>query len=55
LQDRLQGLQTLRALAALMVLIGQVLAEAEHYMALPLPFDAIPWTRGVDIFFKASA
>lgn len=51
---RLPGLQALRALAALMVLVGHVLAEAEHYFALPLPGDAIPWTRGVDIFFVIS-
>ncbi|MGJ8543875.1 MAG: acyltransferase family protein [Sulfitobacter sp.] len=51
---RLQSLQTLRALAALMVLIGHVIAEAEHYFGIPLPGDAIPWTRGVDIFFVIS-
>ncbi len=51
---RLPGLQALRGLAALMVLIGHVLAEAEHYFALPLPGDAMPWTRGVDIFFVIS-
>ena len=53
-QDKLQGLQALRALAAVMVLIGHVLAEAEHYFGLSLPGDAIPWTRGVDIFFVIS-
>lgn len=51
---RLAGLQLLRALAALMVLVGHVIAEAEHYFALPLPGDAIPWSRGVDIFFVIS-
>lgn len=51
---RLSGLQVLRALAAVMVLIGHVIAEAEHYFALPLPGDAVPWTRGVDIFFVIS-
>ena len=51
---RLPGLQILRALAALMVLIGHVLAEAEHYFGISLPGDAIPWTRGVDIFFVIS-
>lgn len=51
---RLPGLQILRALAALMVLIGHVLAEAEYYFAISLPGDAIPWTRGVDIFFVIS-
>lgn len=51
---KLPGLQALRGLAAVMVLIGHVLAEAEHYFALPLPGDAIPWTRGVDIFFVIS-
>lgn len=53
-QPKLPGLQALRALAAFMVLVGHVLAEAEHYFALPLPGDAIPWTRGVDIFFVIS-
>jgi len=51
---RLPGLQVLRAVAALMVLVGHVLAEAEHYFGIPLPGDAIPWTRGVDIFFVIS-
>jgi len=51
---RLPGLQSLRALAALMVLIGHALAEAEHYFALSLPGDTVPWTRGVDIFFVIS-
>ena len=51
---KLPGLQALRALAAIMVLVGHVLAEAEHYFALALPGDAIPWTRGVDIFFVIS-
>ncbi|MEP3685495.1 MAG: acyltransferase [Sulfitobacter dubius] len=51
---RLPGLQALRGLAAVMVLIGHVLAEAEHYFALPLPGNALPWTRGVDIFFVIS-
>lgn len=51
---RLPGLQALRGLAAVMVLVGHVLAEAKHYFALPLPGDAIPWTRGVDIFFVIS-
>lgn len=51
---KLPGLQILRALAAIMVLVGHVLAEAEHYFGLSLPGDAIPWTRGVDIFFVIS-
>jgi len=51
---RLAGLQLLRGLAALMVLAGHVIAEAEHYFALPLPGDTVPWTRGVDIFFVIS-
>ena len=52
--QKLAGLQVLRAVAAIMVLVGHVLAEAEHYFALPLPGDAVPWTRGVDIFFVIS-
>ncbi|MFD2739614.1 acyltransferase family protein [Sulfitobacter aestuarii] len=51
---RLAGLQSLRGLAALMVLIGHILAEAEHYRAAPLPLAALPWSRGVDIFFVIS-
>lgn len=51
---RLEGLQSLRALAALMVLAGHLLAEAEHYTGISLPGDAIPWTKGVDIFFVIS-
>ena len=53
-EDHLSGLQSLRALAAIMVLFGHALAEAEHYFGLSLPGDAIPWTRGVDIFFVIS-
>ena len=51
---RLAGLQLLRGFAACMVLVGHVIAEAEHYFAIPLPGDAIPWSRGVDIFFVIS-
>ncbi len=52
--SRLEGLQTARALAVLMVLTGHVIAEAEHFLALDLPGDWIPWTRGVDLFFVIS-
>ncbi len=48
------GIQLLRALAAIMVLIGHVMAEAEYYFAMTLPFSTLPWTRGVDIFFVIS-
>ena len=51
---KLPGLQALRALAAVMVLVGHVLAEAEHFFGVALPGDDIPWTRGVDIFFVIS-
>jgi peptidoglycan/LPS O-acetylase OafA/YrhL len=51
---RLPGLQVLRALAACMVLVGHVLAEAEHYLGMTLPLSALPWTRGVDVFFVIS-
>ncbi|OUS39058.1 hypothetical protein A9Q94_00450 [Rhodobacterales bacterium 56_14_T64] len=51
---RLPGLQLLRALAALLVLIGHVLGEAQHYFAVSLPITALPWTRGVDLFFVIS-
>ncbi len=53
-RPRLHGLQALRGLAAVMVLVGHVIAEAEHYFGLPLPGDFFPWTRGVDIFFVIS-
>ncbi|MEL6960164.1 MAG: acyltransferase [Pseudomonadota bacterium] len=52
--QRLPGLQLLRALAAIMVLVGHVIAEAEHYFGLSLAGDMIPWTRGVDLFFVIS-
>lgn len=51
---RLPGLQLLRALAALMVLIGHILGEAQHYFVVSLPITALPWTRGVDLFFVIS-
>jgi exopolysaccharide production protein ExoZ len=51
---KLGGLQFLRAFAAIMVLIGHAIAEAEHYFAISLHLDFIPWTRGVDIFFVIS-
>lgn len=51
---RQPGLQLLRALAALMVLTGHVLAEAQHYFAVSLPATTLPWTRGVDLFFVIS-
>lgn len=52
--NKLPGLQLLRAAAAMLVLVGHVIAEAEHYFGLGLPGDPIPWTRGVDIFFVIS-
>ncbi len=51
---KLAGLQSMRALAAIMALIGHTIAEAEHYFGVPLAGDAIPWTRGVDLFFVIS-
>lgn len=50
----LGGIQMLRGVAALMVLVGHVLAEAQHYFGLPIPLATLPWTRGVDIFFVIS-
>jgi len=47
-------IQFLRALAALMVLFGHVIAEAEHYYGMAFGLDFIPWSRGVDIFFVIS-
>lgn len=37
-----------------MVLVGHVLAEAEHYFGFDMPLRGLPWTRGVDIFFVIS-
>ena len=51
---KLGGLQFLRALAAIMVLVGHAIAEAEHYFAVPFHLDFVPWPRGVDIFFVIS-
>lgn len=51
---KLGGVQALRAFAAIMVLVGHAIAEAEHYFAISLHLDFIPWTRGVDIFFVIS-
>lgn len=47
-------MQYLRALAASMVLVGHVLAEAEHYFGFDILLRGLPWTRGVDIFFVIS-
>ncbi len=38
----------------MMVLIGHVIEEAAHYRELTLSAAALPWTRGVDIFFVIS-
>ena len=51
---KLAGVQMIRAFAALLVLIGHVIAEAEYYFAVSMGLDFIPWTRGVDIFFVVS-
>ncbi len=52
--SRLDSLQWLRALAAMMVLVGHVIEEAAHYRDIAIPAAALPWTRGVDIFFVIS-
>jgi peptidoglycan/LPS O-acetylase OafA/YrhL len=52
--QRLDSLQWLRALAAIMVLIGHVLEEAAHYRGIGAAAAALPWTRGVDVFFVIS-
>ncbi|WP_264212292.1 acyltransferase family protein [Leisingera thetidis] len=52
--SKLVGVQYMRALASGMVLIGHVIAEAEHYFGTGLTAGLIPWTRGVDIFFVIS-
>jgi exopolysaccharide production protein ExoZ len=51
---RIESLQWLRALAAMMVLIGHVLEEAAHYRGIGAGAAALPWTRGVDVFFVIS-
>lgn len=53
-QSKLAGVQYMRALASCMVLIGHVIAEAEHYLKVDMGLGVIPWTRGVDIFFVIS-
>ena len=52
--DKLANLQVLRAAAAGAVLVGHVLAEAEHFFATAIPLKGLPWTRGVDLFFVIS-
>jgi peptidoglycan/LPS O-acetylase OafA/YrhL len=52
--SRHPGIQVLRALAAIMVLVGHVLAEAEHYFDQSFALSGLPWTSGVDIFFVIS-
>ena len=52
--SKIPGIQALRALAAIMVLIGHVIAETRHYFGIALPFSGLPWSRGVDIFFVIS-
>jgi exopolysaccharide production protein ExoZ len=49
----LHGLQGLRGVAALLVVIGHAITEAAQQgsQALPLPF---PWASGVDVFFVIS-
>jgi peptidoglycan/LPS O-acetylase OafA/YrhL len=51
---RLDSLQWLRALAAMMVLTGHALEEAAHYRGIGAGAAALPWTRGVDVFFVIS-
>lgn len=51
---RLDSLQWLRALAAMMVLVGHVIEEAAHYRGVTILAASLPWTRGVDIFFVIS-
>lgn len=51
---RLDSLQWLRALAAMMVLVGHVLEEAAHYRGIGAVAADLPWTRGVDVFFVIS-
>jgi peptidoglycan/LPS O-acetylase OafA/YrhL len=51
---RIESLQWLRAMAALMVLVGHVLEEAAHYRGIGAAAAALPWTRGVDVFFVIS-
>ena len=51
---KMPGVQMLRALAAIMVLVGHVSAEAQYYFGVSLPFAGLPWSRGVDIFFVIS-
>lgn len=53
-KQKLLGLQVLRAVASIMVMIAHAAAEAEHYFALSSPFSFVPLTKGVDLFFVIS-
>jgi len=56
--QRLEGLQVLRFLAALLVLSGHLVHEAVSFGYLPAGalsvVDLLPWAAGVDIFFVIS-
>jgi exopolysaccharide production protein ExoZ len=52
--NKLGSIQVMRGVAAVMVLIGHAIAEAEHFMDMRLTAGWVPWTRGVDLFFVIS-
>ncbi len=58
LNDKNYGIQATRALAALLVVIGHILAEGSKNTDSQLSFNAFanlfPWAAGVDIFFVIS-
>lgn len=52
--QKLNSVQLLRAIAAIMVMVGHAMAEAEHYFSTSFSLSNLPWTRGVDLFFVIS-
>ena len=54
IRPRLNSIQVLRALAALMVTVAHAAEEAMHFFGLQLIFETSPLGKGVDLFFIIS-
>lgn len=52
--QRLDSVQAMRALAALLVTVRHAAQEAEHFFGITVPFDTTPLSNGVDLFFVIS-
>lgn len=52
--QRLDSIQAMRALAALLVTVRHAAQEAEHFFGIAIPFDSTPLSNGVDLFFVIS-